>query len=185
MARARGTDRFVALFRGINVGGKNKLPMAALTPLFADAGAGDIRTYIQSGNVLFTASLRAVDGIVTKVERAVAERFGLRVPIVLRSAVELGRIATEHPFFARDVDPKLLHVVFLADAPSARAVASLDGERSPPDRFQVVGREIYLHLPNGAGRSRLTNDYFDRTLGTLSTARNWRTVLTLAELARD
>jgi uncharacterized protein (DUF1697 family) len=179
---ARATARtWVALLRGINVGGKNKLPMAALAALFAEAGAGEVRTYIQSGNVVYRAA--AGEAIAATVGERIAARHRLTVPIVVRAGAELAEVARNHPFAARAVDDKALHVLFLAARPPAQKIAALDPQRSPDDEFAVVGREIYLWLPNGMARTRLTNDYFDRALATTSTARNWRTVRTLAALA--
>ena len=156
--------RYVALLRGINVGGKNMVPMPKLVKLFEKAGARDISTYIQSGNVLFESSA----AIAKKLPAAIG------MPCVVRTADEWR--ALEHPF---DAPPNLLHVVFLAD----RADASvLDPARSPPDRFEVRGREIYLLCPGGIGKSKLTTTYFDSKLGTTSTIRNWNTVCALRSL---
>ncbi len=169
----------VALLRGVNVGGKNKLPMKELAALFEDEGCGRVRTYIQSGNVVFEASPNLAAMLPDEIADRIAERFGVRSPVLLRTADELRRVVANSPFPPADMRPTALHVLFLADVPSPERVAALDPDRSPPDRFEVRGREIYLHAPNGLGRSKLTNDYFDRALGTVSTGRNWRTVTTL------
>lgn len=174
--------RYVALLRGINVGGKNRLPMTELAAIFERLGAAHVRTYIQSGNVLFEASARTAAGLPSAVAAAIEERYGYRVPVVLRSASELARALEANPFLQRGVAPEALHVAFLAAEPTTGQLAALDPARSAPDAFEVHGREIYLHLPNGGARSKLTNDYFDRTLGTVSTIRNWRTVDALAAL---
>lgn len=174
----------VALLRGINVGGKNKLPMVELAQLFVESGAGNVRTYIQSGNVVFTASATVAKGIAAAVAGLIEKRFGLRVPVVVRTARELEAVLTGNPLLHKGADPATLHVAFLADRPGVRQVAALDANRSPGDAFAVAGREIYLHLPNGVARSKLTNDYFDKALGTVSTVRNWRTVETLAAMAK-
>jgi uncharacterized protein (DUF1697 family) len=176
--------RHVALLRGINVGGKNKLPMRELAALFEESGCRDVTTYIQSGNVVFTPPARGQATLARTLQQRIADEFSLRVPVVLRTAGELATVAGANPFLARKLDPATLHVIFLADAPSAKAVAALDPERSPPDQFSVAGRDIYVCCPNGVARSKLTNDYFDRTLATISTGRNWRTVMTLVEMAR-
>jgi uncharacterized protein (DUF1697 family) len=171
----------VALLRGINVGGKNVVPMKDLAAVFADAGCRDVRTYIQSGNVVFRgpapARLRGV------LEARIERTFGLRVPVVLRTADELAAVTRSNPYLDDDPSTDALHVVFLADQPTDAAAASLDPKRSPPDTFTVMGREIYLRCPAGVGRSKLTNAYFDGKLSTVSTVRNWRTVLKLLELA--
>jgi uncharacterized protein (DUF1697 family) len=180
MARARET--FVALFRGINVGGKNLLPMKVLTEMFERAGGADVRTYIQSGNVVFVASPRVAARIPKLVTTDIARSAGLRVPVVLRSAAEMRAVVKSNPFLPHEANDKALHVLFLEHAPDAAARAALDPKRSPPDAFAVVGREVYLLCPNGIARTKLTNAYFDAALATTSTARNWRTVLTLVEM---
>ncbi len=173
----------VALLRGINVGGKHKLPMQELTAMFVAAGCSDVRTYIQSGNVMFRAERALTARIPMLIAQAINDAKGFDVPVVSRSADELEQIEHNNPFLAAGADAAKVHVVFLATTPSAEAVAGLDAERSPPDEFSVQEREIYLHLPNGVARTKLTNDYFDRALGTISTVRNWRTVLKLVEMA--
>jgi uncharacterized protein (DUF1697 family) len=104
--------------------------------------------------------------------------------VVLRTADELKKVISSNPFLKGGVAEKELHVMFLAGVPDAVRVRSLDPDRSPPDTYQVHRREIYLRLPNGAGRSKLSNQYFDSKLATVSTARNWRTVTTLVELMK-
>lgn len=181
MAKISQTMTSVALLRGINVGGKNPLPMKELVRIFEAAGCSNVRTYIQSGNVIFDAPAN-VSSIGDTVSTSIAKRFGYRIPVVLRTGSQLRKIIGGNPFLKSGVDPKWLHVYFLAQAPGARAIAGLDPARSAPDVFHVAGQEIYLHLPNGMGRSKLTNAYFDSKLATVSTARNWATVLKLAEM---
>jgi len=173
---------YAALLREINVGGKNNLPMKELLDLFIQAGCRDARAYIQSGNVIFRASTDVVAPLPGVITAQIAERFGYRVPVLLRTTEEIGDVIRHNPFIAAGVAEETLHVLFLADRPSAASVDRLDPDRSPPDAFVVRGREIYLHLPNGAGRTKLTNTYFDTRLATMSTGRNWRTVTTLFAL---
>src|SRR3990172_4148776 len=120
MARA-GTaadDVHVALLRGIDVGGKNRLPMKDLVAVFGRAGCRDVRTYIQSGNVVFRADRALAPRIPVAIAQAIADRFGLRVPVVTRTAVELCAVARGNPFLKPDADPGALHVAFLADRPT-------------------------------------------------------------------
>ena len=173
---------YLALLRGINVGGKNKLPMNDLRDLFARAGCRDVRTYIQSGNVIFNADSAIIASLPDFIPTQVAERFGYRVPLVLRTAEEMSDVIRHNPFVVAGAAEDALHVLFLAESPDARRVAALDPDRSPPDAFVVRGQEIYLLLPNGAGRTKLTSGYFDTKLATISTGRNWRTVTTLFAL---
>lgn len=177
--------KHVALLRGINLGGKNKLPMKALVALFEEAGCADVVTYIQSGNVVFAASAAAAKKVPEAVEAAIAERFALKVPVVTRTSKEMAEAAAKNPFLAEGVPADQLHLAFLAHEPSAQAVAGLDPERSKGDRFAVAGREVYLHLPNGVARTKLSNAWLDSKLGTVSTVRNWRTVEKLLAMAQE
>lgn len=180
--RAEST-RFVALLRGLNVGGKNRLAMTDLAGAFTACGCSNVSTFIQSGNVIFDASSAVYDALRSDVPARISKLHGLAAPVVLRSHDELARVPTENPFADRPLDDKLFNVLFLADAPTAAAAKSLDPARSPGDEYRLVGREIYLWLPGGVARSKLTNAYFDRALGTITTGRNWRTIRKLIELS--
>lgn len=181
---AGSRTKHLALLRGINVGGKNPLPMKDLARLFADAGCVNVQTYIQSGNVIFETTRSAAK--LSEMVRAEIERcFGYQVPVILRTAEQMRNAVRNNPFLAAGADENALHVYFLADLPKARDVAGLDASRSAPDAFHVRGQEIYLHLPNGMARTKLTNAYFDSKLSTACTARNWATVLKLAALMEE
>jgi uncharacterized protein (DUF1697 family) len=174
----------VALLRGINVGGKNTIPMSGLKSSLSSLGLEDVVTYIQSGNVVFrtTAGARAV---ADRIEQRIAKDFGVDVTVLLRTPAQLRAVARSNPFLGGEADLSKLHVVFLSGRPVASAVAELDPERSPPDEFSLLGREIYLRLPNGSGRSKLTIDYFERRLGLAATARNWNTLIKLIALTEQ
>ncbi len=182
--RRNATGTYVALLRGINVGGKNKLPMRDLAAMVVEAGCTDVRTYIQSGNVVFAATPEVVRRLSDDISRRIAKSFGYRTPVVLRTADELRQVVRGNPFLKSDADAGSLHVAFLADLPDPRRIAALDPKRSPGDSFKVRGREIYLCLPNGVAGTKLSNAYFDSTLATTSTLRNWRTVLKLLEMTQ-
>lgn len=164
---------YVALLRGVNVGGSNKVPMADLRAMFETNGLADAQTLIQSGNVVFRASGTEA-ALVTRIEAAIAETFSLSITVMVRSKAHLAEVLANDPF--ADAPPNLAHVAFLSAKPAAKAVAALDPDRSPPDAFEVHGREVYLHYPNGSGRSKLTGDYLERVLGVRATARNRNTV---------
>ncbi|MDP9495149.1 MAG: DUF1697 domain-containing protein [Actinomycetota bacterium] len=176
--------RAVALIRGVNVGGRSMLPMAELRAALSKRGFGDAQTYLQSGNVVLEPGTVRLPDLAAALEAAIAEDFGLEVRVMTRTRKELVAVAGAHPFRGDHFDPSLLHVVFLEKAPAAAKLAVLDPDRSPPDRFEVHGREIYLSYPNGQGRSKLNLDYFERVLGTAGTARNWNTVTKLLEMVR-
>jgi uncharacterized protein (DUF1697 family) len=173
---------FVALLRGINVGGKNSLPMKDLAKMFEKAGCEGVTTYIQSGNVVFRADTALAKGIPGIIPKAILKSFRMEVPVITRSAGELRKITQGNPFLKSGMKKEALHVAFLADDPGKAKIGSLDPERSPGDEFIVRGSEVYLHLPNGVGRTKLTNQYFDSQLATTSTLRNWKTVLKLLEM---
>jgi uncharacterized protein (DUF1697 family) len=136
-----------------------------------------VSTYIQSGNVVFQSPTVPSPGAI---ETAIGERFGLDIAVVIRSHRELTACVTANPFTG--VDLKRLYVVFLAARPDVAAVDRLDPDRSPPDELAVTGSDVYLHLPNGAGRTKLTLDWLERKLATTGTARNWNTVNALVDL---
>ena len=173
---------YVALFRAINVGGKNRLPMADLKAMFNDAGCTGVCNYIQSGNIIFTAPAKLCRTLPELISAKVFKTFKHRPPVILRSAEQLGSVIKHNPFLKVRAAPETLHVAFLSTTPTPAQIATLDPARSAPDAFAVRGEEIYLQLPNGAGSTKLTNQYFDSKLKTISTARNWRTVLTLFEM---
>jgi uncharacterized protein (DUF1697 family) len=175
----------VALLRGVNVGGKNKLPMKDLVAMFVEAGCSDVRNFIQSGNILFRAPPRVTTKLPERISQAITAQFGFSAPVILRTFDEMRAVATSNPYFNPQADENLLYVMFLAEAPGDANVAGLDPNRSPPDLFKVQGKEIYMYLTNGAAKTRLTNDYFDRRLATTCTSRNWRTVNTLLELMKE
>ncbi len=175
---------YVALLRAVNVGGMNKLPMRDLTDMLVKAGCAEVRTYIQSGNAVFCSPPEVAKQVPQIISEGIFRKFGFRAPVVLRSAKELQGVVEGNPFRKSVKDPKTLHVGFLADRPDPRRVSVLDPQHSPGDLFEVRGREIYLCLPNGFGKSKLTNAFFESGLATASTFRNWRTVLTLLEMTQ-
>ena len=159
--------------------------MPELRTSFEALGLEDVVTYIQSGNVVFRSSTGRAKELAARIEGRIAEAFAIEVVVVLRTPAELRKIAGSNPFLKRGVDPSRLHVVLLSGRPAKKAAAQLDPGRSPPDEFRLEGREIYLHLPNGFGRSKLTVDYFERRLGVDATARNWKTLTKLVALTRE
>jgi uncharacterized protein (DUF1697 family) len=177
--------RHVALLRGLNVGTNNRIKMPALVEVFVEAGCRDVTTFIQSGNVLFTASASVHAKVPKKVHALLLARYDIDSPVIVRTGAELAQVAKTNPFLKQGMAPQTLHVGFLEETPTAQAKAALDPARSPPDQFTLVGRELFLHFPNGLGRSKLTNAYFDSKLKTVCTVRNWNTVGELARLAGE
>lgn len=171
--------RFVCLLRGVNVGGKNKIAMVELRALVKSLGCRDVRTFIQSGNVVFSTDKTV---IADDLQDAVEARFGLETVVVLRSAAELEQVVHDNPF--PEAERARIHVGFMPVWPSPEAAAALDHARFLPEEFIVSGRELYLYLPAGIARTRLPG-YLDRMLKTPATLRNWNTVTKLLGLLTD
>jgi uncharacterized protein (DUF1697 family) len=176
--------QYVALLRGINVGGKNKVAMKALAELFASLGHTQVVTYIQSGNVVFNTA-KAAGPVAAALEGEIAGAFGVESPVVLRTKAELAAVAEHNPFLTADADITKLQVTFLDQAPTKEALARLEPDACPPDEFAVRGREIYSRCPNGFGRSKLV-PYLERRLpAPRCTTRNWNTVTKLLAMMTD
>jgi uncharacterized protein (DUF1697 family) len=175
---------YVALLRAINLGAVNKIAMPALRTMFEDLGHQNVRSYVQSGNVVFDAPRSTPKKLVGEIEEGVAATFGHDISVIIRSGPELERVATGNPFAAKGVAPLSLHVVFLAKTPRSSHVEALDPDKWLPDKFEVRGSEIYLMLPNGMGRSKMSISYFEKAFGIRGTARNWNTVNKLRELVK-
>lgn len=176
---------YVALLRGINVGGKAKVSMPDLRGVFERLGHRDVRTYLQTGNVAFAAPADAggEQDLTEAIRRQVASDLGIDVAVLLRTGEELTTIVAANPFLGREEDPTKLHVTFLDRVPDTAVAARIPvpaGESGVP---AAIGREVYLHCPDGYGRTKLHNTYLEKKLGAVGTTRNWRTVLRLHEMA--
>lgn len=173
----------IALLRGINVGG-NMLRMERLRAIFAELGLSGVKTYLQSGNVLFSAKGTPA-GLSAMIERRVSEETRLPVSVIIRTPAQLKRIVDANPFLkARGADAKTLHVTFLAGAAPKAGLAALAKVKSGDDRWQASGNEIYLCCPHGYGRTKLNNTAIERLLGVRATTRNWNTVTALHAMAK-
>jgi uncharacterized protein (DUF1697 family) len=173
--------RHVALLRAVNVGGR-KLPMAELRALCADIGWKDAATYIQSGNVVFTADGTS-EMLEKQLEEAIARRFGMEVPTIVRSAAEWRGYVPACPFpdAARDT-PNWLLLLLSKRPPAADADAALRARSADGERVALVGDALWIHYPAGSGRTKLTPSLIDRLVGSPTTSRNHNTVLKLEEM---
>lgn len=175
----------IAMIRGINVSGHNSISMERWRDLFTSLGYGDVRTYIQSGNVLFDAPGSAAK-IAAAVEAALAEELGTAITAILRSPAELGKLLKQNPFLkAKEADPSQLYVTFLNSAPTASAVKALAGINAGGDELRTIGREVYILCRNGYGRTKLSNTAIEKALALRGTTRNWKTLARLHDLAAD
>jgi uncharacterized protein (DUF1697 family) len=157
--------------------------MKELAAMYESAGAADVKTFINSGNVIFSAPAAKVPAIEKKVRAAIAKKFGFDAPMVFRTGAELAKVVRAVPFAKSDLDHA--HVTFFADAPKKKDLALLEPKRHESERLVLKGRELYLHLPKGVGQTKLIASFVDKTLGTFGTTRNLRTVTKLAELASE
>lgn len=177
---------YVALLRGVNVSGRNKVAMADLRQLFEALPAGAVSTYVQSGNVVFARPGRQPESeLPATIESRIQDTFGIPVSVLLRTTEEMTKIVRANPLLGGGRDESKLHVTFLARAPESKRVERLDPEAGGDEEFQLRGREVYVHTPSGYGRSKLNNAFFERKLGVAATTRNWKTVSTLAHLSRQ
>ena len=175
--------RYVALLRSVNVAGHGRIAMDELRASFARLGYEDVVTYIQTGNVLFTAPTRGEKAIVAALEDQMARDFGDAPDVLLRTVPELRRIGGASPYAKAGADPARHHVTFLATAPAKAVLVALELPPSGRDELVVDGREVYVHTPDGYAGSKYTGTFLERRLGVVSTTRNWNTVSKLCQLA--
>ena len=173
--------RWIVLLRGVNVGGANRLAMADLRELVTTLGHTGVSTYIQSGNILLTSSRSDRSTIATEICAGIEKSFGPKVSAVLRTPDELRTALANNPFTTEN-DPTHVYITFLSDTPSPDDIALLERDRFLPDRFEVIGSELFGSYPQGSGRSKMTLDYFEKRLHVHGTARNLNTVAKLIEL---
>jgi uncharacterized protein (DUF1697 family) len=174
---------WIGLFRGINVGGHNKVPMKDLVTLLCGLGFEEVRSYIQSGNVVFRGSGTAA-ALREDIGAAVSRRFGFRPFLVLLDAKQLAQVAAANPFPAAQARPQSLHLWFLEKAPGPARLKPLETLRAASEKFALRGKVLYLHAPQGIGRSKFAARA-PSFLGVAGTARNWRTVTQLLAMARS
>jgi uncharacterized protein (DUF1697 family) len=176
---------FVSMLRGINVTGHRTVPMSELRTLYESLGFMSVATYIQSGNVVFRSAGEKPDVVASKIRVAIQKRFGFAVTVIIRQPAEIRKIVRGLPFTGRrGIDERRLHVTFLNATPGpalVKGLAPLAAESS--DEYKVVGREVYLHCPNGYGKTLLSNAFFEKHLKVEATTRNWRTVNALLEVS--
>ncbi|HEX8975209.1 MAG TPA: DUF1697 domain-containing protein [Solirubrobacteraceae bacterium] len=176
--------RRIVLLRGINLGPRRRVPMAALRALLGEAGYEDVRTYVQSGNVVLDSPAAPAE-LESDLGRLLAEGFGFAVPVVSRTAEELAGVVRLNPLGERATEPKRYQVSFLDREPSPAVIETLSELAIEPEAVAVAGREIYAWHPDGVARSKLWNKLAGGSLGVTATARNWTTVLALHEMVND
>ncbi|WP_133914549.1 DUF1697 domain-containing protein [Streptomyces sp. NBC_00582] len=178
------TTMYAALLRGINVGGARKLPMADLRALMQKLAYGDVRTYLQSGQAVFSSAHGDEESLAAELAGAIAQEFGFDVDVLVRDHAYLKTVAEACPFPAADLQPKQLHVTYFSAPVDAGRYAEIDPAAHLPEEFRLGDRALYLYAPDGLGRSALA-ELLSRprfTKGLVATSRNWNTVRKLVEM---
>lgn len=174
----------ILLLRGINVGGSGQLPMKELVGLLESLGLRNVQTYIQSGNAVFDDPEDRDSGLAEVITSAIEDQHGFRPHSLLLSANHLHQAAESNPFPEAESNPKSVHLFFLSAPPDVPDVDALTAAKSPSERFQLTDKVFYLYAPDGVGRSKLAAKA-EKILGVPTTARNWRTVAKLLEMAQS
>ncbi|MBE2223789.1 MAG: DUF1697 domain-containing protein [Anaerolineae bacterium] len=174
-------DTVIALLRGINVGGNNKLPMRDLVSILVEMGLQNVQTYIQSGNVVFQTERTHLPVLAEEMSAAIESSHGFRPKLMLLRLMELETAVTRNPFPEATEDHKTLHFYFLESVPPHPDLALLTTLKTEREQFQLLDMVFYLHAPDGIGRSKLA-EKVERALGVAATARNWRTVSKMVEM---
>jgi len=175
---------YIAMLRGINVGRGKMVKMERLRASFAALGFGEVRTYVQSGNVVFQSERKSPAELTRTIEAKIQRDFGFTVPVLVKTSKELARIVHKNPLLrVKGIDVSKLHVTFLSDAPPKTATKVLEDLATTRERFRILNREIYLYCPDGYGNSKLTNNTIEKKFSLVATTRNWRTVSALLEMA--
>ena len=177
-------NTFIALFRGINVGGKNILPMRNLTELLEGLGLSRVKTYIQSGNVVFQSENKNTADLSHQISTAIGKGYGFTPQVLLLEMKELQQAIASNPFPQGENEPKTLHLFFLESPPKNPDVETLENLKAHSEQFMLANNVFYLYAPDGFGRSKLATKV-EKALGVGATARNWRTVSKIMSIAQE
>ncbi len=177
-------ETYISILRGINVSGQKKIKMADLKSLYENMGFQDVQTYIQSGNVIFKTNITKKNEIRQKIQLKIKEHYNFSVPVLILNIGELNAVFLNNPFLnKRKEDISKLHVTFLDEKPKVELVREIENLQSASDEFIVSEKTIYVFCPNGYGRTKLNNTFFEKKLKTTATTRNWKTICKLVELS--
>ena len=175
---------YIALFRGINVGGNNILPMKELVAVLDEMGLHNIKTYIQSGNAIFQSAEKNTASLALNISRAIKQSYGFEPKVLLIDGAALKQAILANPYPEAESEPNTLHLNFLASVPASPDWNALENLKSATERFKLIGDVLYLHAPDRMGKSKLYAS-LEKKLGVAMTTRNWRTVSKLMEMVRE
>ncbi len=177
-------NKKIAILRGINVGGKRKILMADLKSLCEKLGMKSVRTYIQSGNLIFNSDKKSFE-LENDLEKAITENYGFDVPVIVRTEKEFGNAINNNPFFDDNTDIKQLHLTFLKEKPKKENIENTLTRNYEPDKFKIDDKDVFIFCAGKYHKSKLTNIFFEKQLKVGATTRNWKTVLKLWELSKN
>lgn len=177
-------NKKIAILRGINVGGKRKLLMADLKTLCEDLGWQEVKTYIQSGNLIFKSSEKNPE-LEDRLEEAIASKFGYEVPVIVRDSEEVQKFNARNPFYNAEADISKLHLSFLKEKPSEENIMEIKQYDFEPDRFTVDQKEVFIYCEGKYHRTKISNNFLEKKLQVGATTRNWKTILKLIELSKS
>ncbi|MEH0820092.1 MULTISPECIES: DUF1697 domain-containing protein [unclassified Micromonospora] len=175
--------RYVALLRAVNIGGGSSMVMTELKEVFVSCGFDGVATYIQSGNVVFGCPETDEAAILAEIDRGIKQRWGRNVPVLLRSLAELDAMIAANPYLDVQTDHTKLLVTMLSSDPGADKQAALAAPPGETGTLTLLGRDVFVHVPDGYGRSKLSNAFVEKKTGVAGTTRNWRSVLKLRDMA--
>lgn len=179
--------KYISILRGINVGGHKKILMADLKILYKNLGFTDVVSYIQSGNVIFESDESNTQLITGSIEQAISKQYGFEVPVIIRTYDEINTAFENSPFgkFDLKTEGSKYFLTLLSDVPTKDNCEILMDYVKSPEQLIISGNHIYIHYPNGAGRTKLTNSFIENKLKVVATSRNWKTVVKLLELSKN
>jgi uncharacterized protein (DUF1697 family) len=180
-------NTYISFLRGVNMTGHNSIKMTELAELYVKIGFFDPETYIQSGNVVFADKSEVEPSSHSKkIEEAILERFKYIVPVMIRTVKDLQDLFSVNPFLKEpDFDPVKMAVIFLHEEPTEVQIRKVEYIDYPPDKFEIVGREIFIYCPNGFGKTKLYTNFFEKKMEVTGTARNWKTISTILKIAGE
>jgi uncharacterized protein (DUF1697 family) len=164
--------------------GHNKIHMTELSALYWKMGFKDVRTYIQSGNVIFSLDVKTeIQTVASEIESAILKKFNDAIPVLIRTTGEIKKVISANPFSnEKKFDPARLAVIFLYEVPSEEQIEKVKNIDYPPDKFKIIGKEIFIYCPNGFGRTKLYTNFFENKMKVTGTARNWKTINSILEI---
>jgi len=176
---------FVSFIRGINVGGNKMMSMADVKTLYESLGLKDVRSHLQTGNIIFQCAKGNPAKLGKRIENAMEKKFGFHRDVMIRTPEQLEAVIKRNPFKKEQTDPSWLVVMFLTGSPDKIDIENLTEAHKGPEKFHIAGEEMYVYYPSGMGRSKLSNAFIEKKLKVAGTARNWNVVTKLAAMMKE